>query len=157
MRRGLKGFSLWARRWVPVLIWAALVLYASTSAGSSYRTAAWLRPYVQWFFPDLAFDGVHFLVRKAAHVLQFFVLVLLLWRAVKIRPALAVADETLVGVILFASLVLASASESIQIFSPHRGASVGDVALDLTGALLALAVIFGTRALRRTFFSGSGR
>ena len=126
------------------------MLYASTSAGSSGRTASVLRPLLIWFFPDLPTLDVHevnFLVRKTAHVLQFFVFALLLWRAARVEPPLRVTDRVLVAWVIGISAVIAGLSEGIQIFSRFRGASFADFLLDMSGALLALFLVFLTKKL----------
>lgn len=127
-----------------MVIWVVLVLYASTSAGSARRTGGAMSPFLVWIFPDLTLEGQEMInvgIRKAAHVVQFLVLALLLWRAVRMRPALPVARREVFWWIFWVSLVFALASEGIQITSPHRGASWWDVVINLSGSLLAFGLI----------------
>lgn len=125
-------------------MWALLVLYASTSVGSSAQTGAALHPFLKWFFPDLPqlqASEVNLVIRKAAHVIQFFVLALLLWRAARIKPALGFSTSGLVIWVLSVCAVIATLSEGIQVFMPARGASVADILLDMGGALFGLLAI----------------
>jgi len=148
----LKAFSRFLRRWLPVVIWAVVVLYASTNAGSTAKTASFLRPILMWFFPDLPpidLREVNFLVRKTAHILQFFIFALLLWRAARVEPPLRIGDRLLVAWVVGISGVVAGLSEGIQIFSRFRGASLGDFLLDMTGVMLALMLVFLTKKLTR--------
>jgi len=140
----LKGFSLALRRWLPVALWALLVLYASTNVGSSSNTGAALHPFLRWFFPDLPqlqASEVNLVIRKTAHAIQFFILALLLWRAARIKPALAFSNTGLAVWVLSICAVVAALSEGIQIFMPVRGASVADFLLDVGGALFGLLAI----------------
>ncbi len=144
MRGALKGFFLFLRRWLPVGLWGGVVLFLSTGAGSGQHTEWLLRPWLVWFWPDLAgmeWREIHHFIRKGAHVLQFFVLALLLWRAVRVPPAWKIGRPGLAVAVLAVSLVLGLASEGIQIFTPERGAGWSDVLLDLAGGALGLLLI----------------
>ena len=101
--------------------------------------------------PDLQtidLDGFNFIVRKSAHILQFFVFALLLWRAARINPPLRIDDRRLLALILAVSLLVGGLSEAFQIFSPVRGASLNDVLLDFTGAILGVFVLALTGSSR---------
>ena len=50
----------------------------------------------------------------------------------------------LAGAVLI-GLIVAAIDETIQIFSPGRGASVSDVALDLCGVITGMAVVIAVR------------
>jgi len=80
-------------------------------------------------------------IRKMAHAIQFFVFALLLWRAARIKPALAFSNSGLAIWVLSVCAVIAASSEGIQIFMPARGASVADFLLDMGGALFGLLAI----------------
>lgn len=112
-----------------------------------------MNPFLVWLFPDLTWAGqqtVNVGIRKTAHVLQFLILALLLWRAANLRPALPLARRSVFFGIFGISLVLALASEGVQIFSPHRGASGWDVLINLGGCALAFGLIGLAGRLRRT-------
>ncbi|MFZ4774442.1 MAG: VanZ family protein [Terrimicrobiaceae bacterium] len=152
MKWGLKVFSLCLRRWLPVVLWAGLVLYASTSAGSGNHSARFLRPLLAWVFPDLASTSlteINFFTRKTAHVVQFVLYALLLWRGLVLPPALRTGTRALVGWVLGTAAVLAVLSEGVQLFSPQRSAQVTDVLLDISGAAVGVGLILGFRLLFR--------
>lgn len=152
---GMKGFSLFLRRWLPVALWAGFVLYASTSIGSGNHSAHLLRPILVWLFPWLAsasYPDINFFMRKTAHVVQFIVYAALLWRGLRLPPAITVRTRSVVAWVLGSSAVLGFLSEGIQIFSAQRTAKLADVGLDFAGAVLGAALVLALGALigRRT-------
>jgi VanZ family protein len=132
-----------------VVLWALVMLAASTNVGSAANSDRALRPFLLTLFPDLPPELVHafnITVRKSAHVFQFLILALLTWRAMRRPPALAWDRWQRVAVLLVLSVALALASEGIQLVSASRGASWGDVGLDvLGGSLGAIAVWYFER------------
>jgi VanZ family protein len=126
-----------ARYWLPVLIWAAAIFFASTDAFSAEHTGSVLR----WIVDHLGgmtaehFALLHFYVRKAAHVTEYAIFSILVYRALQgdrrgwrwKRAAAAVAI----------CLLYAATDEFHQVFVPSRGPSPKDVAIDTTGALVA--------------------
>lgn len=124
----------------------AIVLYASTSAGSAEMSAKILQPFWLRLFPWLAqlvdVDVLNIAVRKTGHAVQFFIFALLIWRGVRLSPPWPVGRKNLCLATLGASAVLALLSEGIQWFYRERGASLGDVGLDMLGAFLGAWIIW---------------
>ena len=154
MRRRLKEFSLNLRRWLPVAVWAGVVLYASTSVGSDNHTAGILRTILSWFNPDLGLatlTEINYGTRKTAHVVQFLVYSLLVWRGLRLEPALETSPRRLALWTIGSAVVLAFASEGVQLFSPLRNALFTDVFLDVSGAVAGtlIALISGRVFCRR--------
>ncbi len=146
----MKGFSVFLGRWLPVGLWAGFVLYASTSMGSGDNTAHFLRPILAWIHPDLGLASVreiNFFTRKTAHVVQFFVYAVLLWRGLRLPPPVTVRTRDALILVLGSSAVLAVLSECIQLFSPMRTAQLRDVGLDLAGAFIGVGLVFAAAAL----------
>lgn len=138
MRGRLKEFSLFLRRWLPVAVWAGVVLYASTSVGSGNRTVGIMRTILSWFNPDLGLatlTEINYGTRKTAHVVQFLVYALLVWRGLSLVPAVETSPRRLAVWTIGSAVVLAFASEGIQLFSPLRNALFTDVILDVSGAV----------------------
>jgi VanZ family protein len=70
--------------WLPVLLWMGLIFSASSDSNSFARSSRILAPLLHWLFPHLQEDTVNLIVllgRKGAHVTEYAVLALLLWRA----------------------------------------------------------------------------
>lgn len=155
IKRGMKGFSLFLRRWLPVGLWAGFVLYASTSVGSGNATADFLRPILVWIYPDFALASIpeiNFFTRKTAHVVQFAVYAILLWRGLRLSPPLAVGTRIVVAWVLGSSAFLAVLSEGIQLFSAMRTAQLTDVGLDLAGSVLGTGLVLAIGAWTRRRF-----
>ena len=115
--------------WGPVIAWAALIFAFSAQPNLT-------------FLPD---EGLDFVLRKAGHMVVFGVLALVAWRAIAStthwRPPWAWA-------ITF-TLLYAVTDELHQGFVEGRQASVMDLAIDTTGAVIAVAaVLFVSRRSR---------
>jgi len=131
------------RAWWPPLFWAALIFMLSTDSFSSHHTGVFFEPLLYWLFPSLTqdqFDVAHYLIRKCAHLFEYFVFFLLLYRGVRgsrhgWRWPWALAAW-------FIAAGYSALDEIHQIFVPSRGPSPWDSLLDSTGALIALLVLF---------------
>jgi len=99
--------------WLPVIIWAGFIFYLSSI------------PHLK---TNLEYD---FILRKIAHIIEYFILTFLLRRAFQgsfdrdgfpifIYPAIL-------------SLCYAASDEFHQLFVPGRGGSIQDVAIDAIG------------------------
>ena len=128
--------------WLPVVLWAALILSTSNDAFSAGETGTFLdrlfgrpMPYV-----------VNVLFRKCAHLAGYGILGALAFRA---NRRLAVAF----GVVL----LVATADEYSQGLTLTRSGSPWDVLLDLTGAALAVIVFPAVRARFWSRRSGARR
>jgi VanZ family protein len=138
--------------WLPVLIWMAMIFGASTDLGSTQHTSRIIRPFLQFFWPNVSDKSVHEVqvaVRKAGHLSGYAVLGLLIWRA-KQKGFLAGGwswrSAQFAEVI---ATVYAATDEFHQSFVPTREASVWDVLIDATGSAIGLAVIWAIGRLRR--------
>ena len=133
--------------WLPVLAVMALVFSASSDAGSWQRSSRIIRPLVRWMFPNLDDDSVHtvvVVVRKCAHLTEFALLAVLIWRALAQPPMQPGqrwkwATARLAFVI---TLVYAAADEFHQSLVPGRQAAIQDVVLDGCGAVLGLFLLW---------------
>lgn len=141
----LKDFSLVLRRWLPVFLWGVIVLVASTDIASAGHTGDLLRKILEWFGaqPHVDHTESNFFMRKAAHVLQFVVFALLMWRGLRLPPALRIPRWKAAAAIIGLSAAIAFASEWVQMFFPSRGPSLHDVGLDMIGAVIGLLLGFG--------------
>lgn len=134
--------SGWLRRWWPVLFWAAIISIFSTHYFGSDETSAFIIPLLHWMFPSASQATLlewHHLIRKSAHFVEYFVLSLLLLRAIRgerreMHLAWALAAIALVG-------GYAALDEIHQIFVPGRTPAVRDVLIDTTGGIAAQAII----------------
>jgi VanZ family protein len=79
-------------------------------------------------------------IRKCAHVTEYAILALLLWRALRSVPVLRTKMSILFGAVLLGCAVFAASDEFHQTFINSRTPSVRDVFLDVAGALVGLLI-----------------
>ena len=134
------------RYWLPVLLWCAVIYGFSTEAGSTRHTSRFLRPILRWFNPQISDEAIYrvqYGVRKAAHVCEYAMLALLVWRARR-RPAPGERrpwDWREAGLAFAFAAVFALSDELHQALVPSREARLGDVLLDSLGAALGLLAL----------------
>ena len=142
------------RYWLPVLVWMGVIFSASSDRMSFQHSSRIIGPFLHWLFPHLSDEAVHavvIFVRKCAHLTEYAVLALLLWRALR-RPAEPVPAPwqwSKAGLVLALVALYAASDEIHQAFVPSREACVRDVLLDTTGAALALLCLWTVWRLRR--------
>jgi VanZ family protein len=126
--------------WLPVVLWAAVILYlGSSDAFSSESTQSTIREVVG-AAPAQNLRRIDFTVRKFAHLVEYSILTVLAFRAVrKERNAFSLrwAAKAL-GV----TAAVASTDELLQSFLPFRSAELRDVALDCLAGVLTLILIW---------------
>ncbi len=123
--------------WTPAVVWALVIFFMSTEEMSAARTQIWLEPIVRFFLPSLpeaTFDVFHAVVRKLAHVAEYFVLTLLVDRGWRRGSMLSPARSPLAAFVVAALFSLTD--EAHQIFVPERTATLLDCGWDSLGAVL---------------------
>jgi VanZ family protein len=112
------------RLWAPVVICAGFIFYLSNIPGLK---------------SNFKFD---FILRKMAHVTEYFILTFLLWRAFK--GSFNLKDFHLFIYPAFFSMLYAASDEFHQLFIPERHGCMRDVLIDSVG-------VFGFYILRKVF------
>ena len=108
--------------WLPVILWAGLILSSANDEFSASQTGGWL----QRLFGEVPY-AVHVAIRKGAHLFVYAVLASLSWRA----------DRRLF-VALGVPLLVACIDEWMQSTTLTRTGSPWDVLLDFVGASMAV-------------------
>ena len=128
--------------WFPVVAAMAFIYWMSTDAFSAKNTYHFIDPIIRFFAPDLSRKDiylVHSVIRKAAHVTEYFFLGVLLFRAFR-----AGSNERQWGkwggASLAVVLVYAAGDEIHQSFILSRTSSPIDVGFDVLGGVLAQVV-----------------
>ena len=138
------------RAWWPALLWAAVIFTMSTDTFSAEHTGRILEPVLRWLYPALTFEQfetIHFLLRKSAHLTEYFVFAVLLFRG--IRGDGEGWRWTWGLLALFTAAIYACLDEVHQAFVASRTASAYDSLLDSVGAAVAILVLFVWFRFRR--------
>ena len=117
------------KAWLPVILWAALILSFANDRFSEGNTRGWIDQ-VLGDTPKL----VNTIVRKGGHVTGYAILGLLAWHASRSLP----------GALLIA-LAVSVTDETMQAMTAMREGSPYDVVLDTCAALLALTLLPSVR------------
>ena len=129
--------------WLPLLVWLGVIFLGSTSLMSAEHTSRLIVPILLWLKPGMSPKTIWIILvimRKCAHVSEYAILALLLWRALRSGPTLRTKLPTLFSAVLLACAVFAASDEFHQSFVKSRTPSVGDVLLDVVGALFGLLI-----------------
>jgi VanZ family protein len=115
------------RQWLPVILWAALILSASTDTFSSAQSSGWAVRFLGLELPEI----VHIILRKSGHIFAYSVLAYLGWRA---------HHTTMVPLLI--ALAVSSTDEFLQSRTAMRTGTPWDVVLDTCAAAI---VVLGVR------------
>ena len=129
--------------WLPLLIWGSVIFVGSTNLMSAEHTSRFVVPFLLWLKPGMSPQTIWVTlvaVRKCAHVVEYAVLALLLWRALRNTAVLGAKMLVVFGAILLGCALFAASDEFHQTFVKSRTPSVRDVLLDIAGAILGLLV-----------------
>lgn len=125
--------------WLPVVLWMAFIFWMSTSEFTAQNTSLIIEPIVRFLIPGIsqqALDVIHEIVRKSAHVTEYFILGVFLFRAFR-----ADSRQQRIGRWAILSIIVvalyASSDEIHQIFVPGRTPSPIDVCIDTVGGSVA--------------------
>ena len=131
------------RYWMPAIIWMAVIFLGSTDILSAAHTSRFLVPFLRWLDPQIslaALNAIQFGIRKLAHLTEYAILAALLWRALRGGTRWQVKMSILFFVAWIACAIFAASDEFHQSFVPSRTSSPIDVMIDVTGALIGLAI-----------------
>ena len=128
----------------------AIIFAGSTDLMSAEHTSRIIVPLLRWFFPNispLTLVRVEFFLRKAAHVSEYAVLAVLLYRAF-VHTVFQSRRVLSAALVLLSCGAYAASDEFHQSFAPSRTASLRDVMIDLCGAALAVLLYWSIAARR---------
>jgi len=144
---GVPNTRLFLKYWLPVLVWMAIIFTASSDIHSYEHSSRIIGPLLRWLFPHISantVDWVVFIARKCAHVAEYSILALLLWRALRrpqrSRPRSWNWHEAAVALLLVAAYAVTD--EFHQIFVPTRTPAVHDVFIDTLGGAAGLFALW---------------
>jgi VanZ family protein len=129
--------------WLPLVIWLSVIFVNSTNLMSAEHTSRYIVPFLLWLKPGMSPQTIWTIlvfVRKCAHVIEYAILALLLWRAFRSIATLRAKMSMSFGVVLLGCALFAASDEAHQRFVKSRTPSVHDVFLDVAGALVGLLI-----------------
>jgi VanZ family protein len=140
----LKSF---AKYWLPVVLWAAVIVMASGDSKSVQRSSRIIEPLMRWLFPQASDETIHtvvFIARKWAHLAEYAILALILWRALRRTrtPPLESWSRRIALLAWGGATAFAITDELHQTFVPGRQGSFWDVVIDSIGAAGGLFVFW---------------
>ena len=132
--------------WLPVLLWMAVIFTASADKHSYEHSSRFFEPLLHWLFPQMSqtnVERIHHVFRKCAHLTEYAILALLLWRALHVsKNKLPAWSWPKVGGTLLLVFLYAASDEFHQSFVPTRTPLVSDVFIDTTGGTIGLMVLW---------------
>lgn len=127
-----------------VLMWMAVIFLLSAQDGTSsgdlsHAFTDWLLSFLRAMLPNSIFESIdwHFLMRKSAHFLAYFILSLLIFNATQLS---SFSKKNAILFTLIISILYAISDEIHQMFVPGRGPAVKDVLIDSSGAILGIVI-----------------
>jgi VanZ family protein len=125
-----------------------LVIFLASASSTSFSSARKIiEPIVRWFYPGITEHGIRtaiLVVRKSGHMGEYAMFSFLVWRALRKPhrndPRPWTWREP--AVVLLAAALYAMSDEWHQTFVPHRVGAVTDVLIDLSGATIAMALVW---------------
>ena len=124
-------------RYAPLILWIGAIFVASSSTGSMSSTSRFIRPLLEFLFPNTPEDVLiiyHGYIRKFAHFAEYFALAFFAARAFSGSSNKFIKKYWFVFAMALVALV-ATADETNQSFLASRTSSVYDVLLDCAGGL----------------------
>jgi VanZ family protein len=132
----------------------SLIFFGSSDSQSYTHSSRLIEPFLHWLFPHMPqahIEAIHHAIRKCAHLTEYAVLAILLWRAVrkparKDRRPWSWREATIAVLIVF---LYASTDELHQMFVPTRTPMISDVFIDTSGAVAGMIVLWAIGRWRR--------
>jgi VanZ family protein len=143
--------SKFLKYWLPIVIWLIMIFIGSTDLMSAQHTSRIIGPILRWLHPGISpsrIEQVQFVIRKTAHLSEYAVLSLLIFRAL----ANMIQSGRFAGaasITLLISSAFAASDEFHQSFVPSRTSSVRDVVIDITGAIFGMTIYWSFVHKRR--------
>jgi VanZ family protein len=152
--RKLQNFKWHGRifRYVPLVLWICIILFASTTQASMSNTSRFIRPVLEFLFPNTSEETLmiyHAYIRKSAHFTEYAILAFFASRAFW-GSAIELLQKYWYLLALFVVLFIASIDEINQSFNTTRTGSIYDVILDTFGGFIMVLLLFCFRFYWKT-------
>lgn len=134
-------------RYAPLFLWIGIVLFASTGSASMSQTSRFVRPLLEFLFPQTPEEILivyHGYIRKSAHFIEYAILAFWASRAFVGSRKLFLQKYWFIFSFLLVLLV-ASIDETNQSFNQARTGSIWDVMLDCAGGATMILFFYLVR------------
>jgi VanZ family protein len=139
--------------WLPLLLWLGVIFLGSTDLMSAEHTSRFIVPFLRWLKPDISPEtlaSIHIIVRKCAHLSEYAILALLLFRAAICVTNRKRSLSSLYVSVWIGCLFVAIMDEFHQTFVASRGPSIRDIMIDSAGAIVGLLIGFCEGSFKKT-------
>jgi VanZ family protein len=131
-------------RYAPLFLWIGLIFFLSSSLGSASNTSRFIRPILEWLFPNASPETLtiyHAYVRKFAHFTEYAILAF--WASRAFRGSAKEFLRKYWHVAAFLTVILTAALDEFnQSFNPARTGSVYDILLDISGGFTVILLLW---------------
>jgi VanZ family protein len=133
--------------WLPLLGWMCVIFTASSDTQSARHSSIYFEPLVHWLFPSMSqahIEELHYAFRKGCHMMEFAILAVLAWRAIRqpTRKDLRPWRWNEAGLALALVFLYAASDELHQVFIPSRTGQISDVVVDVIGGIIGLTLLW---------------
>ena len=129
-------------RWTLLVLWMCFIFYMSSRSGSESQEQSDLVLSILNFLGLQLNESIKniasFIVRKTAHVTEYMILYILIFRVVTLYSN--TKKSKLIA--LFCMVLYASTDEIHQLFVPGRSGMVRDVFIDSIGGIIGVGITF---------------
>jgi VanZ family protein len=129
-------------RWTMLVLWMCFIFYMSSRSGSESQEQSDLVLSILNFFGLQLNESIKniasFIVRKTAHVTEYMILYILIFRVVTLYSN--TKKSKLIA--LFCMVLYASTDEIHQLFVSGRSGMVRDVFIDSIGGIIGVGITF---------------
>lgn len=130
-------------RYAPLILWIGVIFFMSSGQASMSETSRFIRPFLEWLFPQSAPETLtiyHGYIRKFAHFFEYAVLAFWSWLAFRYSSIVVLRKYWFVWSFIFIALT-ASMDEYNQSLNAARTGSIYDVLLDISGGLFSIIIL----------------
>lgn len=128
--------------WIMVIGWMVLIFIFSSQAGDvsneNNKFVIYVLKLIGIDINSILGNLSNFIIRKAAHFIIYFILYILLYRAINTKKTVGIKGFIVPILIL---ILYAISDEVHQAFVPGRGPALKDVLVDTTGGLTAFLIM----------------
>ena len=122
-------------KWLVLLLWMLVIFLFSSQPHSGEATKSIIENIIPNIKTNSLLDMINFIVRKSAHVTEYFILALL---TISLLKEYTKKERTILLSSIIFCFIYAMTDEYHQSFVPGRSSLFRDVLIDTSGSLIAL-------------------